>query len=167
MTTNIAGCTLASNACLSLQMDKQICIWLLFPLRPAVPFLHWVPWPGWGGVREEAARRACALEFLILTPPKCLILQLLGGHVEIRCTCSGFSILFIGAHICAYIFHDKFLYLCMYIFPPTEIRNTGHSHLLAIRPNRHKLYPQIKTSQNQTDRMRHLIPQYPQVPSAQ
>lgn len=55
----------------------------------------------------------------------------------------------------------------MYIFPPTEIRNTGHSHLLATRPNRHKLYPQIKTSQNQTDRMRHLNPQYPQVPSVQ
>lgn len=51
----------------------------------AVPFPHWVS-------AGRVAWRACARESLISTPPKCSILQLLRGPVEIRCTCLGLSV---------------------------------------------------------------------------
>lgn len=71
---------------------------------------------GGGGVRGEAAQRACALESLILTQPKCLILQLLGGHVEIRCTCSGFSIfIYRCTHMCIHISWQIPLFMYVYI----------------------------------------------------
>lgn len=45
-----------------------------------------------------------------------------------------------------------------------EIRKTGYwKH----RPSRFELYHQIKMGQNQTNRIRHLIPKYPQLPSVQ
>lgn len=78
----------------------------------------------------------------------------------------------IHTHICTHIYFivNSYIYVyiyymyIIYIYPLTEIRKTGYwKH----RPNRFKLYPQIKMGQNQTNRMRHLIPKYPQLPSVQ
>lgn len=57
-----------------------------------------------------------------------------------------------------YIIYIKYMYLL------AEIRKTGYwNH----RPSRFELYHQIKMGQNQTNRIRHLIPKYPQLPSVQ